>query len=58
MTPAARRGFEDTMTGTPEILWAPSASVSTATAPRAIASAAKSAPCAFSPGSAMKRSPS
>ena len=45
------------MTGTPDILAAPMASVNTAVAPRAIASAAKSAPWAFSPGKATNRSP-
>ena len=44
MTPAARRGLELTMTGTPLIFTAPASSVKTATAPRAIASDAKSAP--------------
>ena len=34
MTPAARRGWALTITGTPLIFEAPSASVKTATAPR------------------------
>ena len=58
MTPAARRGLLLTMTGTPVIVAAPSASVKTATAPRAIASAANLAPWVFSPGNATNRSPS
>ena len=58
MTPAARRGFAVMMTGTPSTFFAPSTSVSTATAPWAIASLANSAPCTFSPGSAINKSPS
>ena len=45
------------MTGTPWTFRAPSGSVKTATAPRAIASFTNSTPWTFSPGSAINKSP-
>ncbi len=65
--PSTARGSAATSTGTgapsrssgaAATRAAPSASVSTARAPRATASAANRAPCACAPGSATKRSPS
>ena len=57
MTPAARRGLLETITGRFFTLDAPTLSVRTAAAPLLAASDEKSAPWKFSPGNAMKRSP-